>query len=85
MGATSWDLVKPRQRGNEQTKEPTMNTPKHSTASWAMVAWALVLASPVWYPTIAEGVRRKLLTFARRVMSSKRYDYGRVNQYLEEA
>jgi hypothetical protein len=50
------------------------------------LAWrALVLASPVWYPTIAEGVRRKLLTFARRVLSTKRYDYGRVNHYLEAA
>ena len=48
-------------------------------------AWrALVLASPVWYPTIVEGVRRKLLTFARHVLSTERYDYGRVNQYLEE-
>jgi hypothetical protein len=49
------------------------------------LAWrAMVLASPVWYPTIAEGVRRKLLTFARRVLSTERYDYERVNQYLEE-
>lgn len=47
-------------------------------------AWrALVLASPTWYPTIAEGVRCKLLTFARQVMSAERYDYRRVNQYLE--
>ena len=49
-------------------------------------AWrALVLASPVWYPSIAEEVRRKLLTFARRVLSEDRYDYRQVNQYLEEA
>jgi hypothetical protein len=49
-------------------------------------AWrALVLASPVWYPTIAEEVRCKLLTFARRVLSEDRYDYRRVNQYLEGA
>ena len=49
-------------------------------------AWrALVLASPVWYPTIDEDVRSKLLTFARRVLSEERYDYRRVNQYLEEA
>jgi hypothetical protein len=48
------------------------------------LAWrALVLASPVWYPTIADAARRKLLTFARRVLSTKRYDYGQVNQYLE--
>jgi hypothetical protein len=46
---------------------------------------ALVLASPVWYPSIAEEVRRKLLTFARRVLSEDRYDYRQVNQYLEEA
>jgi aminoglycoside phosphotransferase (APT) family kinase protein len=49
-------------------------------------AWrALVLASPVWYPTIAEDVRRKLLAFARRVLSENRYDYRRVNEYLKES
>jgi hypothetical protein len=42
----------PRSGGKEQTKEPTMNTPKHSTASWAMVAWALVLASPAYATTV---------------------------------
>ena len=47
-------------------------------------AWrALVLASPIWYPNISEDLRRKLLTFARRVMSSDSYDYRRVNQYIE--
>jgi len=48
------------------------------------ITWrALVVASPVWYPTIAEEVRHKLLGFARRVLSEVRYDYQRVNQYLE--
>jgi aminoglycoside phosphotransferase (APT) family kinase protein/plasmid stabilization system protein ParE len=48
-------------------------------------AWrALVLASPVWYPTLAEDTRRKLLTSARRVLSTERYDHQQVNQYLEE-
>ena len=47
-------------------------------------AWrALVIASPVWYPTIATDVRRKLLTFARKVLLSKEYDYTLVNRYLE--
>lgn len=47
-------------------------------------AWrALVVASPVWYPTIATDVRRKLLTFARKVLLSKEYDYTQVNRYLE--
>jgi hypothetical protein len=49
------------------------------------LAWrALVLASPIWYPTNPQDVRRKLLTLARRVMSIDRYDYQQVNQYLEE-
>ena len=49
-------------------------------------AWrALVLASPTWYPTISEEIRRKLLTFAHRVLSTERYDYQGVNQYLETA
>jgi hypothetical protein len=46
-------------------------------------AWrALVLASPVWYPVISEDVRLKLLRFARKVLSTKRYDYRKVNQYI---
>ena len=48
-------------------------------------AWrALVLASPIWYPTLSEDVRRKLLAFARRVMSTDRYEYQQVDQYLED-
>jgi hypothetical protein len=48
-------------------------------------AWrALVLASPLWYPTILDGARRKLLNFARRVMMAARYDFNNVNQYLED-
>jgi aminoglycoside phosphotransferase (APT) family kinase protein len=48
-------------------------------------AWrALVLASSVWYPTVSEDVRRKLLVFARCVLSEARYDYRRVNHYLED-
>lgn len=48
------------------------------------LAWrALVLASPQWYPTIGEAARRKLLYFARHVMTLERYDPGRVNAYLE--
>lgn len=48
------------------------------------LAWrALVLASPQWYPTLTEPVRRQLLTFAHRVMATDRYDYRLANQYLE--
>lgn len=49
------------------------------------LAWrALVVASPVWYPTISVDVRRKLLTLARRVLLSEEYDYTQVNRYLED-
>lgn len=49
------------------------------------LAWrALVLASPIWYPTIREENRSKLLTFAGRVMAADQYDYLNLNQYLEE-
>jgi len=44
-----------------------------------------VLASPVWYPTISEEVRRMLLAFARRVMGLECYDFEDVNSYLEAA
>ncbi len=47
-------------------------------------AWrALVVASPIWYPTITDDVRRKMLNFARRVLATERYDYANVDQYLE--
>ena len=47
-------------------------------------AWrALVLASPLWYPTIHDDTRHQLLTFAQQVMSTERFDYQQVNQYLE--
>ena len=46
---------------------------------------ALVLASPVWYPTISEGVRRKLLAFAQRVLSTEQYDHRRADDYLGAA
>lgn len=46
-------------------------------------AWrALVLASPVWYPDLPEDIRLKILRFARKVLSVKRYDYRKVNQYI---
>jgi hypothetical protein len=46
-------------------------------------AWrALVLASPIWYPDISEDVRLKLLRFARKVLSTKRYNFRKVNQYI---
>lgn len=42
---------------------------------------ALVMASPVWYPSLAESVRRKLLAFIRSVLGSDTFDPALVNGY----
>lgn len=42
---------------------------------------ALVMASPVWYPSLPDGVRSKLLTFILRVLAEEAFDPTRVNQY----
>jgi len=42
----------------------------------------LVMASPVWYPTLAEPVRRKLFTFMRRVLDAPRFDPDRAEEYF---
>ncbi len=48
------------------------------------IAWrALVLASPVWYPGIADEARRKLLAFGRNVLQEDGYRYQDLNPYLE--
>lgn len=46
-------------------------------------AWrALVLASPLWYPDIPEGARRKLINFALNVLKTERFDFRKVNEYI---
>lgn len=41
----------------------------------------LVMASPVWYPTLAETARRKLLAFISSVLESEDFDPAQVNAY----
>jgi hypothetical protein len=41
----------------------------------------LVMASPVWYPTLDEDVRRKLFTFIEGVLDSETFDPAAVNDY----
>jgi len=41
----------------------------------------LVMASPVWYPALADTVRRKLLAFIRAVLESETFDPKQVNAY----
>jgi hypothetical protein len=42
---------------------------------------ALVMASPVWYPSLPDGVRSKLLTFIVSVLDEEVFDPARVNKY----
>jgi hypothetical protein len=47
------------------------------------LAWrGLVIASPVWYPNLPEGVRRTIFRFIENVLSSERFAYVDVQRYL---
>lgn len=41
----------------------------------------LVVASPVWYPRLGPGIRKKLLNFVRGVLDRPRFDPSCVNAY----
>ena len=41
----------------------------------------LVMASPLWYPSLVDGVRRKLLAFLLSVLKSDAFDPTQVNAY----
>ena len=43
----------------------------------------LVIASPEWYPTHPPAVRRGLLRFVQNVLEDERFDFMRVNKYME--
>ena len=42
---------------------------------------ALVMANPLWYPTLDAEVRRKLLNFISAVLDAERFDPARANAY----
>lgn len=42
-----------------------------------------VVANPVFYPETDEGTRRRLFTFILNVLEEERFDYERINDYLE--
>jgi hypothetical protein len=45
----------------------------------------LVIASPVWYPTLDLRVRRALFNFIENVLDQPRFDPARVNEFLKGA
>jgi len=47
-------------------------------------AWrGLVVASPIWYPTLSRDVREKLFSFIKTVLSVERFEPEAVNDYVE--
>ena len=42
---------------------------------------SLVMASPVWFPTLSEDVRRKLFNLLQAVLDAEAFDPARVNAY----
>lgn len=47
-------------------------------------AWrSLVLASPIWYPTIRDAVRGKLFRFCEQVLTSDHFDYQHPEHYWQ--
>ncbi len=46
-----------------------------------LVFRALVLASPLWYPSLGDAVRAKLLNFILAVLEQERFDPRQVNSY----
>ena len=45
----------------------------------------LVMASPVWYPSLPDAVRRKLIQFAMSLLNADRFDPKEVNAYCAGA
>ncbi len=46
-------------------------------------AWrGLVIASPVWYPTLSAEVRKTIFRFIQNVLGSERFDPLRIKEYL---
>ena len=44
---------------------------------------ALVIASPEWYPSHPPEVRRGLFRFMENVLREERFDWERINRYME--
>jgi aminoglycoside phosphotransferase family enzyme len=44
----------------------------------------LVIASPVWYPTLSSETRRKIFNFAANILEEKRFDPKNMNRYFLE-
>jgi aminoglycoside phosphotransferase (APT) family kinase protein len=42
---------------------------------------ALVMANPVWYPSLGEGLRQKILRYAQNVLDDEAFEPSKANEY----
>jgi phosphotransferase family enzyme len=68
-----WDTYVEASRDKEVT----------ATAAPFFAFRGLVVASPVWYPTLSIEVRRTIFRFVRNVLDEPRFDPSRVNEYCQ--
>lgn len=61
--------------------EATQDAELHAVVGPFFAFRGLVVANPVWYPRLANGIRTKLLNFVRAVLDAPRFDPSRVNEY----
>jgi len=45
---------------------------------------ALVISSPMWYPSLSPEVRRKIFNFMQNILDDRRFDVSKLNEYLLE-
>ena len=64
--------------------EKTGDTEMLQVAAPFFVFRALVMANPVWYPSLDDSVRRKLLAFLSAVLEVNAFDPTQVNAYCGE-
>src|SRR5487761_298810 len=62
--------------------EPSKDTKIHEAMPLFYTFRALVIASPLWYPTLSQDTRRKIFNFAHNILDSDSFDPSKVNEYL---
>ncbi|HZW56922.1 MAG TPA: hypothetical protein VFF30_11595 [Nitrososphaerales archaeon] len=45
---------------------------------------ALVIASPLWYPSISSEIRRQIFNFVHNILDSAKFEPSRVNDYFQK-
>ncbi len=63
--------------------ERTEDTEILETAAPFFAFRCLVMASPLWYPSVAETVRKQLFSFMLTVLDAPRFEPARVNECLD--